>query len=44
VGAVEEGVLRRSFFRFGEYHDQVLWSLLADDWRAQRMRWRPQVH
>jgi ribosomal-protein-alanine N-acetyltransferase len=44
VGAVEEGVLRRSFFRFGEYHDQVLWSLLADDWRAQRVRWRPQVH
>ena len=44
LGAVEEGVLRRSFFRFGEYHDQVLWSLLADDWRAQRAPWRPQVH
>jgi RimJ/RimL family protein N-acetyltransferase len=44
LGAVEEGVLRRSFFRFGEYHDQVLWSVLADDWRVQRTRWRPQVH
>jgi len=36
VGAVQEGVLRRSFLRHGQYHDQVLWSILADDWRLQR--------
>ena len=36
IGAVQEGVLRRSFFRHGQYHDQVLWSILAEDWRLQR--------
>jgi RimJ/RimL family protein N-acetyltransferase len=44
LGAVQEGVLRRAFFRGGEYHDQVLWSVLADDWRAQRVPPRPSVH
>ena len=37
IGAVQEGVLRRSFLRNGQYHDQVLWSILAEDWRAQRI-------
>ena len=32
IGAVQEGVLRRSFLRNGEYHDQVLWSILDEDW------------
>ena len=36
IGAVQEGVLRRSFFRHGQHHDQVLWSILAEDWRMQR--------
>jgi RimJ/RimL family protein N-acetyltransferase len=36
IGAVQEGVLRRSFLRDGQYHDQVLWSILAEDWRLQR--------
>jgi RimJ/RimL family protein N-acetyltransferase len=44
LGAVEEGVLRKSFFRNGVYHDQVLWSLLSDDWRVQRVRPRARVH
>lgn len=35
LGAVQEGVLRRSLVTVdGVHHDQVLWSLLADDWRA----------
>jgi RimJ/RimL family protein N-acetyltransferase len=34
---VQEGVLRRSFLRNGQYHDQVLWSILAEDWRLQRI-------
>ena len=38
LGAVQEGVLRRSFLRNGEYHDQVLWSLVADDWRDRRIK------
>jgi RimJ/RimL family protein N-acetyltransferase len=36
IGAVQEGILRRSFLRHGQYHDQVLWSVLAEDWRLQR--------
>jgi RimJ/RimL family protein N-acetyltransferase len=32
LGAVQEGVLRRSLRRGGEYFDQVLWSLLKEDW------------
>jgi RimJ/RimL family protein N-acetyltransferase len=36
LGAVQEGVLRRSFQRHGVYHDQVLWGILDDDWRVQR--------
>ena len=37
LGAVQEGVLRRSFVRNGQYHDQVLWGMLAEDWREQRL-------
>ncbi len=37
IGAVQEGILRRSFLRNGQYHDQVLWSILAEDWRLQRI-------
>ncbi|MGE0042364.1 MAG: GNAT family N-acetyltransferase [Vicinamibacterales bacterium] len=44
IGAVQEGVLRRSFQRDGQYHDQVLWSILAEDWRFQRMDGLRQVH
>ena len=36
IGAVQEGILRRSFLRDGHHHDQVLWSILAEDWRMQR--------
>jgi len=32
IGAVQEGVLRRSFLKNGEYLDQVLWSILDEDW------------
>ena len=37
LGAVQEGILRRSFLRNGQHHDQVLWSILAEDWRLQRI-------
>jgi len=36
IGAVQECVLRQSFQRHGEYLDQVLYSILEDDWRARR--------
>jgi RimJ/RimL family protein N-acetyltransferase len=37
IGAVQEGVLRRSFVRNGVHHDQVLWGIVAEDWRLQRL-------
>lgn len=36
VGAVREAILRQSFLRHGRYLDQVLYSILEDDWRASR--------
>ena len=35
IGAVQEGVLRRSFLRHGEYLDQTLWSVLREDWQRR---------
>ena len=43
VGAVQEGLLRRSFLRNGQHHDQVLWGILAGDWRLQRVAQQPSV-
>ena len=43
IGAVQEGLLRRSFLRNGQHHDQVLWGILADDWRLQRVAQLPAV-
>jgi RimJ/RimL family protein N-acetyltransferase len=44
LGAVQEGVLRRAFLRHGTYHDQVMWSLLRDEWQARREHTGPAVH
>jgi RimJ/RimL family protein N-acetyltransferase len=41
IGAVQEGILRRSFPRNGVHHDQVLWGIVADDWRLQRLSQQP---
>ena len=44
LGAVQEGVLRRSVRRRGEYVDQVLWSMLKEDWGEHWMSTAPRVH
>ena len=44
LGAVQEGVLRRSVRRSGEYFDQVLWSLLKEDWGEHWVSTAPRVH
>jgi RimJ/RimL family protein N-acetyltransferase len=36
LGAVQEGILRKSFLRNGEFLDQVLYAIVEDDWRASR--------
>ena len=38
VGAQQEGILRRSFQRNGRYFDQILWSIVKDDWRQANPR------
>ena len=44
VGATQEGILRKSFLRNGEYLDQMLWTILDEDWRAQRTFMGTRVH
>ena len=44
VGALQEGTLRRSFQRNGRYFDQILWSILKDDWRQTKAVWGPRLH
>ena len=39
LGAVREAVLRRSFLCRGDYLDQSLWTILADEWRRSRLVW-----
>jgi RimJ/RimL family protein N-acetyltransferase len=39
IGAVQEGVLRKSFLKDGEYLDQVLWTILEEDWRYAKVVW-----
>jgi RimJ/RimL family protein N-acetyltransferase len=36
LGAVQEGILRRSFLCGGRYLDQALYALLGSDWRKTR--------
>jgi len=43
VGATQEGVLRRSFLRNGEYLDQALWTILDEDHRRAKAVWGPRV-
>jgi RimJ/RimL family protein N-acetyltransferase len=48
LGAIQEGVLRKSFLRNGQYFDQALYTILDSDWRAarevSRAGYRPVVH
>ena len=44
MGALQEGLLRRSFLRNGRYYDQILWSILKDDWRQAKAVWGPKYH
>jgi RimJ/RimL family protein N-acetyltransferase len=44
VGATLEGVLRRSFIRNGKRMDQMLWSIVREDWLAAHARSGVRVH
>jgi RimJ/RimL family protein N-acetyltransferase len=44
LGAVQEGILRESVRRGTEYVDQVLWSILKEDWGDHWVSTAPRVH
>jgi RimJ/RimL family protein N-acetyltransferase len=44
IGALQEGILRRSFLRNGEYLDQVLWAIIDSDRRHTRAYDGPSIH
>ncbi len=44
LGAVKEAVLRQSFERHSQWHDQALWGILRDDWRAAHVVPRSTIH
>jgi ribosomal-protein-alanine N-acetyltransferase len=48
AGAVQEGILRKSFLRNGRYLDQALYAIVQDDWEASRIERvetsRPRIH
>jgi ribosomal-protein-alanine N-acetyltransferase len=44
VGAVKEGVLRKSFLRDGRYLDQALWSIVREDWWQAKAVWGSIIH
>jgi RimJ/RimL family protein N-acetyltransferase len=41
MGAVPEGRLRKSFLRHGQFHDQILYALLDEDWSGAAPGARP---
>jgi RimJ/RimL family protein N-acetyltransferase len=44
LGAVQEGILRQSVRRGDEYVDQVMWSILKEDWGDHWVSTAPRVH
>ena len=43
LGAVQEGVLRRSFLKNGQFLDQMLWSILGEEWKQTKAVWGPSI-
>jgi ribosomal-protein-alanine N-acetyltransferase len=44
VGAVQEGILRRSFLRNGRLLDQALWAILPEDRCRSKAVWGSKAH
>jgi len=44
LGAVQEGILRGSLLKDGRYLDQVMWSIVSQDWFRARADWSPVLH
>ena len=41
LGAVQEGVLRGSLLKDGKYLDQIMWSIISQDWFQAKAVWKP---
>jgi RimJ/RimL family protein N-acetyltransferase len=39
IGAIKEGILRKSFLKGGKYLDQSLWAIVYDDWYRSKAVW-----
>jgi ribosomal-protein-alanine N-acetyltransferase len=39
TGAIQEGILRKSFLRGGKYYDQALWTILREDLCRSKAVW-----
>jgi ribosomal-protein-alanine N-acetyltransferase len=44
LGAVSEGVLRGSMLKDGKYLDQIMWSIVRQDWYHAKAVWSSAVH
>jgi RimJ/RimL family protein N-acetyltransferase len=44
IGATQEGLLRKSLSRRDQYLDQVLWTILDEDWRMARTGRARRIH
>ncbi len=44
LGAVQEGVLRGSLLKDGKFLDQIMWSIVAQDWFQAKAVWSAVVH
>ena len=44
IGAVQEGILRKSFLRRGTYLDQALWAITEYDWYRSKAVWGARVN
>ena len=44
IGAVQEGILRKSFLRGGKLIDQALWAIIDEDWYRSKAVWGAKVN
>jgi ribosomal-protein-alanine N-acetyltransferase len=44
IGAVQEGILRKSFLRNGKLLDQALWAIIDEDWYRSKAVWGSKVN
>jgi hypothetical protein len=43
IGAMQEGILRKSFLRDGKLIDQARWAILDEDWYRTKAVWGEKV-